>query len=245
VGLESEQLLVAVVDDDPAVRDSVQLLLKSVGLTGAGFATAQEFLGRQDPGKVGCLVLDVRLPGMSGLALLELLRQRGADVPAVVVSAYGDVPTAVRAMKAGALDFLEKPAKPQHLLDVIQAALQQGQRRLQGHADRAEFAARLETLTPREREVLELLVAGKSNTEVATDLDISRKTLDIHRAKVLHKIGARSVPALVSLVWQFAPFSPAPAALGPVGTLLKQEAGAEHFSEEERPRRGRGRPRKS
>jgi two-component system response regulator FixJ len=192
-------LYVVVVDDDPSVRESLRVLMKSVGLPMVGYATAQDFLERQELDKVGCLVLDVRMPGMSGLDLQDRLRQRGVDVPTIVISGHADVPMTVRAIKAGAMDFLEKPFNQQFLLDRIQQAMEENSRRRTLRSQRAEFASRLELLTPREREVLDLLVDGKSNKEIALELDISRKTLDIHRAKVLHKMQADSVVQLVRM----------------------------------------------
>ncbi len=196
------QPIVYLVDDDAQLRESLQLLLQSVGLPLKSFATAQEFLNQFDPESVGCLVLDIRLPGMSGLELQQRLRESGADLPVILVSGHADVPMAVRGIKNGALDFLEKPFNDQVLLDRIQQGTEEHvQRRKQREAQR-EILARMETLTPREREVMELLVSGMSNKTIATQLQISRKTLDIHRGKVLQKMEAETVADLVRLVLQ-------------------------------------------
>ena len=239
-------LCIVVVDDDPAVWDSLRILLKLVNLQSVDYGSALEFLPQQDLEKVGCLILDVRLPGMSGLDLLEQLRDRGVDVPVLVVTGYGDVSMAVQALKAGVLDFLEKPFNPQQLLDRIQQSLQEAGRRGQQCAQQQKFLSLFELLTRREREVLEKLVAGKSNREIAAELGIGMKTLDIHRAKVLDKMQAANVPALVSLVWQFAPFQPALATFGSKRRKMAVPVTLEPTAPDasEKPKKPRGRPRK-
>jgi two-component system response regulator FixJ len=192
---------VYLIDDDPGIQDSVRRLLKSVGLPLQTFTTAQEFLEKYDPAtSVGCLVLDIRMPGMSGLELQQRLRERGDDMPIIIVSGHADVPMTVRAIKAGAVDFLEKPYNEQVLLDRIQDAIQQDVERRTEQTERGEIERRMKTLTPREREVLDLLVSGKPNKTIASDLNISRKTLDIHRGKVLQKMEAETVADLVRMV---------------------------------------------
>lgn len=191
---------VFVVDDDHAVRKSLELLLKSVGLSAATYPSAQEFLDAYDPSSPGCLVLDVRMPGMSGLELQRTLRERGVEIPTIVITGHGDVPVAVRALKDGALEFLEKPFSKQMLLEHIREALRHETRR-RAQRDRAVDAGeRLAALTKRERQVLELVVAGKVSKEIAAELGLSKKTVDVHRAHVMHKLKVESVAELVQLV---------------------------------------------
>ncbi|HEX9184617.1 MAG TPA: response regulator [Burkholderiales bacterium] len=189
--------LVHVVDDESAIRDSLGMLLRSVGLKSRAYAGAQEFLESWHPQAAECLVCDVRMPGMSGLELQEALNARGANLPVVLITGHGDVAMAVRAMKAGASDFIEKPFNDQVLLDAVNRALARA-RGGQG-AGRAEVEARLETLTPREREVLLLVVEGRPNKVVATRLGLSTRTVEVHRAKVMEKMQARSLAELVRM----------------------------------------------
>jgi FixJ family two-component response regulator len=190
---------VFVVDDDQAVRQSLDLLIKSVGLPVCTFASAQEFLDRFDPAQPGCLVLDVRMPGMSGLELQRQLKERGIDIPVIIVTGHGDVPIAVRAMKDGALEFLEKPFSKQMLLEHIRDALQRDAVQRRARAKQVDISERLAALTEREREVMELVIAGKPSKLVAMELGISKKTVDVHRARVMQKLGVRSLPELVEL----------------------------------------------
>jgi two-component system response regulator FixJ len=194
------QATVFVVDDDPAVRKSLETLLKSVGMNVETFCSAQEFLAGYDPARPGCLVLDVRMPGMSGLELQRTLRDRGLDIPIIIVTGHGDVPVAVRALKDGALEFLEKPFSKQILLEHISEALKRdaaGRDRREHHE---EIAARLALLTDRERQVMDLVVAGKVSKEIAVALGLSKKTVDVHRAHVMQKLKLESVAELVELV---------------------------------------------
>ncbi len=191
---------VFVVDDDAAVRDSLDLLMRSVGLRVETYATAADFLAAYDAARLGCLVLDVRMPGMSGLELQEQLRARGATLPIVFLTAHGDVPMAVQAVKAGAMDFIQKPFRDQVLLDKVQHALEEHRRRYQANADHAEIVRRIASLSPREREVLEKVVEGKANKVIAADLGISQRTVEIHRARVMAKMQADSVSHLVQMV---------------------------------------------
>lgn len=194
---------VFLIDDDPGIQDAMRRLLKSIGLPLYTFTTAQEFLEKYDPEtNVGCLILDIRMPGMSGLELQQRLRERGDDIPIIIVSAHADVPMTVRAIKAGALDFLEKPYNEQVLLDRIQEGIQYNMKRRGEQGERVEIEKRMEDLTPRETEVLDLLVSGKPNKTIAEDLNISRKTLDIHRGKVLQKMKAETVADLVRMVYK-------------------------------------------
>jgi RNA polymerase sigma factor (sigma-70 family) len=192
------------IDDDARIRESIRMLLKSVGLSLQTYGSAQEFLDVHDSNQDGgVLILDIRMPGMSGLELQQRLRERGDNMAVIMLSGHGDVPMAVRALQAGALDFLEKPFNDQVLLDRIQQGAQEVKRRGQVQAAQSELRQRMEELTPREREVMELLVSGLPNKDIATKLNISRKTLDIHRSKVLQKMQAETIADLVRMVLQY------------------------------------------
>jgi len=192
---------VFVVDDDEAVRESLALLLRSVELAAATFSSAHEFLGSYDPAAPGCLILDVRLPGMSGLELQQRLADDGADLPIVFITGHGDVPMAVRAMRSGAVDFLQKPFSDQDLLDRVQQALAEQSQRRQQRASKAVIAQRIRSLTPREHEVMELIVEGHANKIIANRLGTSQRTVEVHRASVMRKMQADSVARLVHLVF--------------------------------------------
>ena len=191
---------VFVVDDEPAIRDSLAMLLRSVGLASRAFASAPAFLEGFDPGAQGCVVADVRMPGMSGLELQEALRARQATLPVIIITGHGDIAMAVRAMKAGAADFIEKPFNEQVLLDAVHRALAQGRADAppQG-ANRPEIETRVASLTPREREVMLLIAEGRPNKVVATRLGLSTRTVEVHRAKVMEKMNARSLAELVRM----------------------------------------------
>jgi FixJ family two-component response regulator len=188
---------VFVVDDDRAMRDSLRWLLESVGLSVRTYATAAEFLGDYDATRPGCLVLDVRMPGMSGLDLQAELARRGAGLPTIVVTGHAEVSMAVRAVKAGAIDFIEKPFSDQLLLDRVRQALEIDRQDREVRGRREEARRRLETLTAREREVLGLVVAGKANKEIAATLGLSTKTVEVHRAHVMSKMAAESLAELI------------------------------------------------
>lgn len=190
---------VFVVDDDPAIRKSLRWLIESVGLKVQTHELASEFLESYIPDVPGCLVLDVRIPGMSGLELQERLRERGYDIPVVIVSGYGDVPMAVRAMKAGAVDFLEKPVSDQVLLDYIQKGIERDIKNKQELVQNKELIERKNSLTRREREVMGYVVSGQSSREIAELLDVSFKTVEAHRAKIMKKMKAKSVPKLIQM----------------------------------------------
>jgi two-component system response regulator FixJ len=196
----SNEPAVYVVDDDPGMREAIEALGDSVSLPVRTFGSAVEFLNHCDPDQPGCLVLDVRLPAMSGLDLQQELPKRGIMLPVIVVTGHGDVGMAVRAVKAGALDFLEKPFRSQEILDRINEALRVDKQQRALIAQRTEFRRRQDTLTPREREVMELLLLGDSVKEVAAKLDISPKTVQIHRSRVMDKMNVDSVVALLRLV---------------------------------------------
>jgi two-component system response regulator FixJ len=191
---------VFVVDDDEGARNSLRFLLKSVGLPAVTFSTAQAFLAAYEPHQPGCLVLDVRMPGMSGLELQQELNRRGAVVPVVFVTGHGDVPMAVEAIQQGAFDFVQKPYREQELLDRIQRALVKDQENRKALEERDRIRARLASLTPREREVMQLMILGKPNKVMAADLGLSQRTVEIHRAHVMEKSGATSVAQLVRMV---------------------------------------------
>ncbi|WP_299461504.1 response regulator [uncultured Gimesia sp.] len=194
-----QEATVFVVDDDPAIRKSLRWLIESVGLKVETYELASEFLQSYVPDSPGCLVLDVRIPGMSGLELQEKLRDRGYDIPVVIVSGYGDVPMAVRAMKAGAIDFLEKPVSDQVLLDYIQKGIERDIKNKEDRLQNQELVQRKDSLTRREREVMEYVVSGLSSREIADELKVSFKTVEAHRAKIMKKMKAKSVPKLIQM----------------------------------------------
>jgi FixJ family two-component response regulator len=198
--MNDQEPTVFVVDDDPSVADAIRLLLRSVGLPSEAFGSGKDFLESYDPERPGCLVLDVRMPGMSGLDLQARLKEMGSTLPIIFVTAHGDVPMAVDAVKAGALDFVQKPFRDQELLDKIQEALEVDAHRRVQIRDLTEIQTRLESLTPREFEVMELVVVGKPNKNIARALGISQRTVEIHRARVMEKMQVRSVSMLVQLV---------------------------------------------
>ncbi|MFG6590372.1 response regulator transcription factor [Sulfitobacter sp. 1A12157] len=193
----SEEGIVYVVDDDAAVRESLVWLLGSVGLRAIPFASASAFLDRYEDNGCCCLVSDVRMPGMSGLELQKALNARGIELPLILMTAFGDVSTAVTAMKAGAVDFIEKPFNNQNMLDLINAALQADAARRKSKAAEVENAQLLARLTPQEHRVFERVAAGLSNREIGSEMDISIKTVEVHRARVMRKLEANSVAELV------------------------------------------------
>lgn len=185
---------ICVVDDDPLVRDALRLLMRSVGLDARTFGEPQALLDAP-LGESLCLVTDLRMPGMSGIELMECLQRRGHRVAAVMISGHGDVPLAVKAMKAGVLDFLTKPFNDQELLDATHRAL----RALAAFAPAPEAALRLERLTSRERQVLDMVVAGQPNKLIARALDVSTRTVEAHRAHLMEKLGVKSLAELIRL----------------------------------------------
>ena len=191
---------VFVVDDDDAVRDSLKLLVKSVGLPVITFATAQGFLGAYRPEQPGCLILDIRMPGMSGLELQQQLNLRGAVIPVVFISGHGDIPMAVEAMQHGAFDFLQKPFRDQDLIDRIQKAMEKDAASRDQLRELGRIKQRVDSLTTREREVLGLMTLGKQNKVMAGDLGVSQRTIEIHRARVMEKMEARSLAQLVRMM---------------------------------------------
>jgi two-component system response regulator FixJ len=192
--------LVMVVDDDSGVRNAMRILLKSVGMESALYASAQEFLAAYQPGQPGCLVLDIRMPGMSGLELQQQLNLRGAVIPVIFMTGHGDIPMAVEAMQHGAFDFLQKPFRDQDLLDRIQRALVKDAERREALGEHSRIRSHLSSLTAREREVLDLMTLGKQNKAIAQDLGVSPRTIEIHRARVMEKMDAQSVAELVRMM---------------------------------------------
>jgi FixJ family two-component response regulator len=197
--MREEPATVFVVDDDEAVRASLKLLLKTLGLPAQTYSSAQEFLATFDARRGGCLVLDIRMPGMSGLELQEELNDRGAMLPIIFVTGHGDVPMAVEAMQRGAMDFLQKPFRDQDLIDRITEAMAKDRAGRELLGNRERIRARVVTLTPREREVMALVTQGKANKVIAADLNLSQRTVEIHRAHVMEKMGANSLAHLVRM----------------------------------------------
>lgn len=191
---------VFIVDDDPAMRNSIEFLVDSVGLRSRSFASAQDFLDDASQDVPGCLLLDVRMPGISGLDLLEQLAERGFVLPVIIITGHADVPMAVRALKSGASEFIEKPFNDQALLDKVQQALERDAEHRRTRADRAVILRRLDTLTPRETEVMELVVSGKANKEAASILGLSEKTIEVHRSRVMKKMEASNAADLIRMV---------------------------------------------
>jgi FixJ family two-component response regulator len=193
------QPVVFVVDDDAAVCEALESLLKSVGLRAAMFASPAQFLERRQPNVPSCLVLDVRLPELSGLDFQAELARKGIQIPIIFITCHGDVPMSVRAMKAGAVEFLTKPVREQDLLDAIQLALERDRARRGREATVAELRANFETLTPREHEVIAYVTAGLLNKQIAGEMGVSEITVKVHRRNVMQKMGARSLAELVRM----------------------------------------------
>ena len=195
----SPEQVVFVVDDDAAVRDSLRWLMDSVGLPVVPFDSGEAFLDAVTPDREGCVLLDLRMPGLSGLEVHAQLRERGVELPVIVVSGHGDVPMAVRALKSGVVDFIEKPFKDQELLDCVQQALRRDAKQRLQRMRRDELMTRYLALTPRELDVLRLVVDGQANKMIGTTLGISQKTVETHRARVMEKMAAGSVSELVRM----------------------------------------------
>lgn len=197
--MEMHPQRVYVVDDDQGMLESTVWLLESVGLQAVPFTSGQAFLDSCSEDIPACVLLDIRMPGMGGLAVQDALRERGSQLPVIFVSAHADVPIVVRAFRAGAVDFIEKPYNEQLLLDSVQRALRQRARPAAAGPQASEVQQRLDQLTPRERDVLLPLVQGRSNREIAEQLGISVKTVDLYRSRVMKRMQADSLPALVGM----------------------------------------------
>jgi len=203
--MSAEQATIFVVDDDDAMRSSLRWLIESVGLTVKTFDSALDYLDAFDPDEPGCLVLDVRMPGMSGMELLENLSAYPLRPPVIIITGHGDVPMAVRAIKYGALDFIQKPFNDQELLDRIQQALDTDARNRQEMAGLDSLKSRYDALTPRERQIMDMVAAGKSNKAVASELDISSRTVEVHRARIMKKLKVKTLADLVQANLQLNP----------------------------------------
>jgi FixJ family two-component response regulator len=189
--------IVYIVDDDEAVRDSLCFLLKSVGIVGHGFSSGNEFLNAYDADWQGCILLDIRMPGISGMEVQRQLSERSCPLPIIFITGHGDIPMAVEAMHLGAYDFIQKPFHDQDLLDRIQQALSTYRESQDELTLKKDVQERYEKLTPREREVMEAVVLGHANKVIAMDLELSQRTVEIHRARVMEKMQARSLASLV------------------------------------------------
>jgi FixJ family two-component response regulator len=195
----NKEQTVFVVDDEPDVRAALGMLIRSVGLKPEIYENPQAFLDAYDPERPGCLVLDMRMPGMSGLDLQEKLASMGQHPPIIMISGHGEIPNAVQAVQSGAVDFLQKPVSDQLLLDRIQQALRLDTENRKEYSERHELEQRYATLTTREREVLQGVIAGKLNKTIADELSVSTRTVEIHRAHLMEKMKASSLPALLSM----------------------------------------------
>lgn len=197
--MNEDRGVVYIVDDDPSIRRSLATLLRSVGHEVQLLSSAQEFMHAQRPDAPSCLVLDVRLPGMSGLTFQDELAKAGVGLPVIFITGYGDVPMTVRAMKAGAAEFLTKPFDDQVLLDAIHAAIERDRARRRDAASLAVLNARYHELTERERQVMKLVAAGRANKQIAAELGLSLVTVKVHRGQVMRKMQAKSVAELVRM----------------------------------------------
>ena len=194
-----ERAMVFVIDDDPSMRLAIEDLLSTVGLEVRTFAAPQDFLQSKPPDAPGCLVLDVRLPGMSGLTFQKELVKEGLALPVIFITGHGDIPMSVRAMKAGAVEFLSKPFHDQDLLDAIHAAIERDRKRRREAVRLAELRDRFATLSERERQIMTLVVIGRPNKQIAAELSLSEMTVKVHRGQVMRKMHAESLPELVRM----------------------------------------------
>lgn len=200
-----DQDVIAIVDDDAAMREALQGLFRSVGMSSRGYSSVADFLDSPDRPQRGCLVLDVRLPGISGLDFQDGMTQLGVQLPVVLMTGHGDIPMSVRAMKAGAIDFLAKPFRDQDMLDAVNQALRASAARREAERDRQAVRSRYATLSPREKQVMALVTAGKMNKQVAGELRLSEITVKIHRGAAMRKMEARSLAALVRMAGELGP----------------------------------------
>ena len=194
------QQTVYVVEDDEAVRDSLELLLKSDGKPVKTYESATAFLKDYSDKMAGCIVLDIRMPGMDGMELQKKLNEKHSILPIIFVTGHGDVPMAVDAMKEGAVDFIQKPYREEALLEKIEAALKQDLEQRKSLDEKQEIIRRIKSLTPREHEIMDRMIAGQANKVIAIELEISKRTVEIHRSRVMHKMGTHSLAHLVRMV---------------------------------------------
>jgi RNA polymerase sigma factor (sigma-70 family) len=202
--MRNADAVVIIIEDDASMREAIMTLIETVGLTGHMYASGQEFLQHAPPDGPSCLVLDVRLPGLSGLNLQRELARRGMDIPIIFITGHGDIPMSVQAMKAGAVEFLTKPFRDQDLLDAIAQALERDRAARQQRADMTALRQRYDTLTARERDVMRLTVAGLPNKQIASELGTSEKTVNIQRGRMMQKMQADSIAALVRIAEKLA-----------------------------------------
>jgi FixJ family two-component response regulator len=193
------QPIVFVIDDDSSMREAVQDLIASVGLQARGFASPREFLEAARPDAPACLILDVRLPGSSGLNFQQELVRAGVNIPVIFITGHGDIPMSVRAIKAGAVEFLTKPFRDQELLDAINAGIERNRVQRQEAAVMDELRQRYAALTPRERETMSLVILGRMNKQIAGELGVSEVTIKVHRGQIMRKMRAKSLPELVRM----------------------------------------------
>ena len=198
--MSNTEQTVYIVEDDEAVRDSLSLLLQSEGLPVSAYDRGSRFLEDWRPDMAGCVVLDIRMPEMDGMELQEALVERGSDLPIIFVTGHGDVPLAVEAMRQGAVDFIEKPYHEEQLLEKIRSALSENAEQRQVREEKQVILDRLAELTPREREIMDRMIAGQANKVIAIELNISQRTVEIHRSRVMHKMGTHSLAQLVRMV---------------------------------------------
>jgi FixJ family two-component response regulator len=197
--MRNADAVVIIIEDDASMREAIMTLIETVGLNGHMYASGQEFLQHAPPDGPSCLVLDVRLPGLSGLNLQRELAMRGMDIPIIFITGHGDIPMSVQAMKAGAVEFLTKPFRDQDLLDAIAQALERDRAARRQRADMTALRQRYDTLTARERDVMRLTVAGLLNKQIASELGTSEKTVNIQRGRMMQKMQADSIAALVRI----------------------------------------------
>jgi len=187
------------VDDDEAVRGALRLLMKSVGHEAKTFDSGNKFLATCSSGVSGCLILDIRMPGMSGLELQKNLQQRGVNIPIIFITGHGDVPMAVQAMKRGAMEFLQKPFREQDLVDLVNQALEKNEQSHELALQRMEIEPRIAKLTARERQIMDMIVQGKANKVIAIELGVSQRTVETHRTRIMRKMQAKSLAQLVQM----------------------------------------------